>query len=58
MPHKPSLTARYRCVFCRHVTEGEARRAPPCGACGRLAVRILGRAKVVKVDRWDEEEAT
>ena len=50
--------AFYRCVFCRHVTEGPERRAPRCAACGRLAVRILRRVKVVLVDRWAEDEGT
>jgi len=38
--------ARYRCVFCRWVTEGPPERAPPCSRCGRRTVRVLGPVRV------------
>jgi hypothetical protein len=33
--------ATYRCVFCRRLTEGPKRPAPPCSACRRQTVRVL-----------------
>ncbi len=40
--------ARYRCAFCRAVTEGRPERAPPCAECGRLTTRILEQAEKPK----------
>ncbi len=45
--------ARYRCVFCRHETEGPELRAPPCAACGRLTVRILEPSAILLVSGWE-----
>jgi hypothetical protein len=46
----------YRCVFCRRLTEGPQRPAPPCAACGRQTVRVLEHVEVLVV-RGSENSA-